>query len=318
MQVNNQTLVSLATGGNPVNQTSTPFSVGCDYNTSAPGTELAGLDGSLGPIGFWKRMLTAGERQTLYGALPYATLTGQCYWANSSPSVLSNGSCLNFFTGTNGYLPLPASFSLDKTASSFSIWFNANTISSKGMIVGKNGNASVYIRVLTTTSIRVATDGGGLEKDFTVPAITIGNTTWYNLIVTRSANTTRVFLNGVESSSGGQAQNDTITIDQVGAFNTQNILWDGYLSDMKVFNSVLSSADIAAINAGTVTIAVPTLYLAMKEGIGTTTKNFTPGATPPEGLQYADLPQVMRDESRSTFVSWWDMDETSGVRFDKR
>lgn len=313
---------------NAANITNTPFSIGSvvdDYDTTGL-PEGSFFNGAIKSVGFWKRLLDSTELVTLYnntpaqlpppGANPGEMTNGPTFSADV-PTVLSSYTNSVNYDGTNDLTAMTNGVSLLAGTSSISCWFKADAFG--GVTVGQLANANAYIRVLNSTTIRVQTNITGTFKDYTVPTMSTG--TWYNLIVTRGAsNLTHVFLNGTESSSGGQAQTDPLTIDQIGAYwdGLNGLMFDGKISDVRFYNSVLSAPDIAAIQTNSTTIATPVTWYKLNEGTGT--ENIDYGTAPvPHPLEYQDMPMLFTHESRETYISQYDLNEPEGTtRYDAR
>ena len=69
--------------------------------------------------------------------------------------------------------------------------------------------------------------------------------------------------------------------------------------------------------AGSASTQNPVVYWKFNEASGTTAQDSGyDSALTAQGLDYANLPTVMKNESASTFISWWDLGETSGTRYD--
>lgn len=86
-------------------------------------------------------------------------------------------------------------------------------------------NTTVYYRSSASTLL-----------SFTVPAISLN--AWHHIMVTRTGNSIRVFVDWIESSSG--AQNDSSTpayvVDIIGSYPTASLGWNGYLSNVSIHN----------------------------------------------------------------------------------
>jgi hypothetical protein len=148
--------------------------------------------------------------------------------------------------GTDDHIDISAtglSFA-NSTAYSVSIWFKrAGTIA---RLIGVDNNASGRIIGLTDTSIRTI-NAAGTSDDFTVPSM--GTAAWHHLLLTRTAgNSGRVFLDGVESSTGA------LTVDGAsGAWDSigQNAssFTNGFsVAQVKIFDSD-ESANVATLYA---------------------------------------------------------------------
>lgn len=299
------------------NVTDSKFAIGSAYGEVSPYFEGSFWNGSIKCVGFWKRVLTQAERNSLreFTAPINANLIGGYSRSADVPAVYSSNVNSTVFNGANAYASFPPS-SLPAMGSTLSLWFKPAAFG--GYLFGNLSDPDTYIKLQSSTVIRVQTDASGSFKDFAVPTMSTG--TWYNLIITRDGSSlTHVFLNGTESSSGGQSQTDNITITQIGKYwdGTSGGWYSGKISNVRLFGTVLSSGDIANIQSGSATTAVATLFYKFNEASGATVIDYGTGSgiAPKE---YANIPQSLRDEPRESFVSWWDLKEVNGVRLDSR
>lgn len=308
------------------NTTLTPFTIGGlsdDYDTTGLPECCSFWDGAIMSVGYWNRVLDSTELALLYNnisaplpppGLNPGTMSGAVFSADV-PGVLSSYVNSVNFDGVNDKISF-SGVTLSAGTSSISCWFKADAFG--GVTVGQLASSNAYIRVFNSTTIRVQTNVTGTFKDYTVPTMSTG--TWYNLIITRGASDlTHVYLNGTESSSGGQSQTDPFTIDQIGAYwdGLNGLMFDGKISDVRVYNSVLSGTDIANIQTNAPTTAVPLLWYKLNEGTGVINIDYGTAAAP-RPLIYSELPVNMVYEPSKTFVSWWDLSESEGVRYDAR
>jgi hypothetical protein len=151
------------------------------------------------------------------------------------------------FNGTTSVINV-SSFNLPASASSISFWFNASSYTS--VFFGSNSNTgNEYIYLSSSSEIWVQTNVSATFKVFTFSDIPLG--TWHHLIVTRDSNITRVYLNGLESSSGGQTQTDLLTLNQIGKYSNGTVAnFTGSLDEIYIWNRVITSAEISSLYNG--------------------------------------------------------------------
>ena len=129
------------------------------------------------------------------------------------------------------------------SAFSLSCYFLQRAVVETRVIFGDSTNNLPFIGFLassTTISYRGNTSG---VLGFTVPAMAAN--VLYHLTVTRSpANLIRVFLNGVESSSGGQTQTQFFSFNLIGSYFTPNLGFRGLLSDVLAHDRATSADEI--------------------------------------------------------------------------
>ena len=160
------------------------------------------------------------------------------------------------FDGTDDYVSVAANSSLNLgTSTTISVWFNRKAATANQTLaasknyytVGSNGNW--LFRVTSATALAFASyDGQGNAeyKEFTVPAIADG--TWNHAVVSIGGGVARVYLNGVESSSGAlthtKALVDAGTNGMYIGKGTSNNLFNGYMDSVSIYSRVLTAEEI--------------------------------------------------------------------------
>jgi len=143
------------------------------------------------------------------------------------------------FDGTGDYLSIQSNvdfaFSGDATIEA---WFRISSTASAQYIYGQPpGSSGLIIYINTGGTIGVQTGVGYKETG----AIVTTNT-WYFLSITKSSNTYRVWLNGIERSYSDQAGTMLSTIAQnalnIGATATGVSGFNGYIDDLRVTKGV--------------------------------------------------------------------------------
>jgi len=132
----------------------------------------------------------------------------------------------------------------------FSVSFWAEWDLAIGRPLGETGGLINRILKVDDTTIRV-TNGAGVSSDFTVASM--GTSNWCHILITRtSGNSMRVFLNGVESSTGALTRDGAFVPTRIGR-QTANY-HDGKLAQFKIFDTD-ESANVAALYAEGITVA---------------------------------------------------------------
>jgi hypothetical protein len=299
--------VSTATGlPNASNTTTTGFSIGCIVSHLTDLPEGSWFNGQIRSVGISHTIPTDALRDELYQsrdltvAANSGSLTGVpggVVWSADVPPSISTYTYSTLFN-TNGVVQLQSNILLNPENSAIELYFKLNSFG--GVVVGNSVNANTYVRVLDATTIRVQTDVIGTYKDYTVPSMSTG--VWYKLKVTRNANSTRVYINDVESASGAQTQTDNLTITQIGRYwdFSSGLNFDGWLSDVKFYYGGSAS---------------PGIWFKLNEGSGTVTADsgthVITGIYPPNFNQLS-LP------FQELFSDYWNLDETSGTRYDSK
>lgn len=167
---------------------------------------------------------------------------------NSNISRFTTGSIELTGGPEYAFIPPRKNFELDTQDFTMECWFRFNTTPSNMTLmssrnyftVGFNGNW--VFRITSSTQFGFYTYDGQSSvqgTDYTVPTMTAG--TWYHVAVVRTNQSTRVYLNGIESSTGAatisRALNDgSISGIQIGRGNN-NSPFNGYLDNIRISNT---------------------------------------------------------------------------------
>jgi hypothetical protein len=147
--------------------------------------------------------------------------------------------------GTDDYIDISgASLSFaGGVAFSVSGWMEFDAAGSS-YLTGDSGTTAHRIFKQSDTNIRVTTLTG--SSDFTVPSL--GTSAWCHVLVARAVttNSMRVFVNGVESSSGAQVRGGTLAPTTIGYGSVP--FSDMQVAQIKVYDSD-ESANVATLYA---------------------------------------------------------------------
>lgn len=140
------------------------------------------------------------------------------------------------FDGSNDKIHLT---DLNTGNGTFVYWFKPDTISYQCHF-GRIDNNRTLIGVQSATKFRLYTASGQIS-DFTIPTLVAGN--WYHTIVVNEPFVgSRVYINGVESSSGLQTHRD-LGFSQIGAYGFGTVLsMNGGLDDIYYFDEVYATS----------------------------------------------------------------------------
>ena len=282
--------------------------IGC--KVSGAGTQNH-FDGALDEIMFWDKALMPYEVIDLYnegaGASPAIDAGGyessanlQGWWALKDTSTTAadgsgngnSGTYTNFtgtysgtihnfenylkFDGSDDYVTLDSAVDLTSGLSTISCWYKSPDADT-GTVFGNSTTTNISLRQTSATNIRLYLAG---SANFTIGTSILANAWHHLVIVVDAANKARVYVDGIESSTGQQTITQShLTIDQLGKYAGGSVSWfNGDLDSLSVWaGTAASAAEVTSLyNLGlgadpTTVIASPSLYYDFNEFTSTTT-----------------------------------------------
>ena len=150
------------------------------------------------------------------------------------------------FDGVEDRLGMTTAVTIGGTASTWSLWFKSSLSGGgSGPVISSGVTATVNISATNSTTINVTTNNALENDNFTVG--TISTTEWNLLVITREGDTTRVYLNNAESSTGAVSQSADLAFDQIGQDSVGLNFFNGQIADLRVYSRVLSATDLTAL-----------------------------------------------------------------------
>ena len=230
------------------------FTSSFDTTLGVRGTNSDLYKGKMGQVRVYSSELTADEVMQNY------RFTKNDY-PNGFNGTLSGGlsssdwnsSGYFSFDGTDDEVTFTSS-SMPSTGFSISAWFNMDNLPASGSAYGVVawGDETAGER----RSIIVWNGGSGNPHAYFSgygSSANIGGTTelsastWYHVVVTEENGTAKVYLNGSEDGSGSVTLNAySGTTGRVGNTGSTGEEFDGKISDVKIFDKVLTSAEVTA------------------------------------------------------------------------
>lgn len=179
------------------------------------------------------------------------------HYDNATPSIPDfttdqNGvanKAIDFEVASKEYVKMTP-FNLDPDASALVLWVYFNDVTNDDVFAGNSASSNTYVRIIDDNTIRINAFGGVL-LNFVFPSNFI-NGTWYCIGTSRDSGTTKVYRNGIESSTGGLASANMLTLDQFARYEASiTILLDGRISDIEPYSEPKDAAwFLARYNAG--------------------------------------------------------------------
>ena len=146
----------------------------------------------------------------------------------------------------NSYITLNNDITLDPNASSISLWFNTDSF---GKIFTSNSSTAYsYLYPKDSTTIAANFNFNNFDMDFTVPLMSTG--IWYHLVMTRDNGTLRLYLNGVESTTGPLSNGDPHIVNTIGTYGANpipSLRYYGKLDEIATWDRTLTPTEITTI-----------------------------------------------------------------------
>jgi len=168
----------------------------------------------------------------------------------------------NFFDGSGDYCTLSSNASMDFGTGNFTIecFVNTGVFSISGgasrSIIGNSGNSYTMQLYIDTTSGRVVF--GNTVSTFLQGTNTVADNQWHHVVVVRSgtgSNQIALFVDGNRQAVGTNSQNYSSGTIYLGAFDTGNGFWNGYISNLRIVKGT------AVYDPTLTTLTVPTTPL---------------------------------------------------------
>jgi hypothetical protein len=201
------------------------------------------------PVGYWMLNETSGTTaydssgNGLNGTVESGVTIGQ---TQSIPAVKGS----YYFNGSSGYVNVPASSLLcPLSQGTVEAWvYNETSTSSSGDWVSTGGNQGYRVR-----SENGYPDIVYASADQLTGTALLSTSGFDHVVITFGSNGAQIYVNGVLQTSGGAAysQSAGTAALHIGADLSYSEYFQGYLSNVAIYNTVLSAARIQAhYNAG--------------------------------------------------------------------
>jgi hypothetical protein len=206
------------------------------------------------------------KKECVQGEIYHATDTGFFYiaevTAGASDATLSKFGATPFanqysvsFDGTDDYMDIPDSTTLETTAFTWSAWFYCTAIDRYNIIVDTATHTSNFhgyeiFVVNSTNKIRFVSYHTNDKIDSTT-AVTAN--TWFHVAATHEAGSDKLYVNGSLEASGSASNFSTTDAAnlRIGSSSIFDFYHQGLIDEVAFFNSALSASNITSIyNSG--------------------------------------------------------------------
>ncbi len=229
-------------------------------------------DGELADIRVYAGVaITQAQIRSIIAGTDYTTgMTAQWKFGETPRSIAScaDGYSLEF-DGTDDRVATTSAAAVPGAGGACTIaaWVKADTLgaSNLGRIID---NGKTYAYVCATSRFACTRSGGSAIAYSANNSLVLGE--WMHIAVTSTAaGVTNFYINGVANGAADQdggAPQDGNTVANIGSNNAASRTFDGKIDDVRVYNTVLSTSDIALLAAGGEPSTAPTAHWTMDDG----------------------------------------------------
>ena len=166
----------------------------------------------------------------------------------SNTTFIIPPSSLNF--PNTAYCAIP-SFTNTSTQFSISLWFNKPSIGSHTIFLAINGNNIIQIFTQSTSTMLtlLITNGSyGSDANINTNIVSISANTWYHLVWVVNGTNWSVYLNNTLYTYSSKSLPTIISYTTtLGGSGSNNFTVNGFLQDFRVYNRVLTAAEVTSI-----------------------------------------------------------------------
>ena len=160
------------------------------------------------------------------------------------------------FDGTNDYMDIPDSTSLETTEFTWSAWFYCTAINRYNIIVDTATNTSFFngYELFVKNNDNKIRFSSYHSNDAIDSTTTVVANTWYHVVGTHESGSDKLYVNGSLEASGSASNfsvSDVANL-RIGSSSIYSLYHQGLIDEVSFFNSALSASDVSSIyNSGT-------------------------------------------------------------------
>lgn len=157
--------------------------------------------------------------------------------------------------GTDDYIDIPDSTSLELSTFSWSAWIKIDTLNQYNMIVDTNsqsgGNGLGYTLFVENSNNKISFWSYNASDKITSTTVISANT-WYHVAATHTSGSDKLYINGTLEASGSASnfQVSDASYLRFGSSQVFGLFYEGLLDEISFFNTELSASDISALRGG--------------------------------------------------------------------
>tara|TARA_R110001606_G_scaffold397940_1_gene575814 strand:+ start:28 stop:678 length:651 start_codon:yes stop_codon:yes gene_type:complete len=158
----------------------------------------------------------------------------------NGPTFGSGNSGFINLDGTNDMIIISNGWNTSGASECF-WWRNDSSNDWNGSFFGQSTSAQKVARLVGTTTLRYYGQNSGY--DYTVPTMALN--TWYHAVFSDNGTNARVYLNGIESTTG-QQNTQPMNINQIGRYHNGGATYDfeGDIASFRGYNRALTAAEV--------------------------------------------------------------------------
>lgn len=193
----------------------------------------------------WVDLSSSGNNGTVNGSPILGIFTKGVNNEDIIGNSIYNNNSNNFIGNGSEYALIPDAATLDITTNiTLEAWIKPFTVSSNQTVIGKNNAYALNV----TSGAKLQFSRWSSTVNGTVSSSTsLVINTWYHVAATYDGTTTVIYINGAQDTSSGAITGSidaTATDVLMGALTSSTNLFSGYLDSVKVYNQVLTAAQI--------------------------------------------------------------------------